>query len=81
MHSCYTAPPIISGVFKSVLCNALAGLLCNEFNTLYDSIDDLKTHNTYTASGLVIKKKTFIALNLMYFFFQMNCQVIIKINI
>lgn len=48
MHSCNAAPLIISGIFKSVLCNALAGLLRNEFNTLYDSIDDLKTHSMYT---------------------------------
>lgn len=57
MHSCNAAPLIISGIFKSVLCNALAGLLCNKFNTLYDSIDDLKTHSTYTGGDLVILKK------------------------
>lgn len=54
MHSCNAAPLIISGIFKSVVCNALAGLLCNEFNTLYDSINNLKTHNMYRGGGLVI---------------------------
>lgn len=51
MHCCNAAPLIISGIFKSVVCNALAGLLCNEFNTLYDSIDNLKTCSTYTEGG------------------------------
>lgn len=59
MHSCNTAPLVISGIFKSILCNALAGLLCNKLNTLYNSIDDLKTEG-----GLVIlKKKMFKALH------------------
>lgn len=42
MHSCNTAPLVIPGIFKSVLCDALAGLLCDELNTLDDSIDNLK---------------------------------------
>lgn len=53
MHSCNAAPLIISGIFKSVLCNALAGLLCNEFNTLYDSINDLKTQYTVRIQEVV----------------------------
>lgn len=57
MHSCNTAPLVISGIFKSILCNALAGLLCNKLNTLYNSIDDLKTHSTYAGGGLVILNK------------------------
>lgn len=46
MNSCNTGPLIISGIFKSILCDALAGLLCNELNALYNSINNLKIHKS-----------------------------------
>lgn len=42
MYSSNTGPLIIPCIFKSILCNALACLFCNELNTLYNSIDNLK---------------------------------------
>lgn len=44
VHSSNTDPLIVSGIFESVLCNALAGLLRNELNALYDAFNNLKTY-------------------------------------
>lgn len=48
MNSGNTGPLIISGIFKSILCDALAGLLCNELNTLYNSVNNLKIYKSKT---------------------------------
>lgn len=46
MNSSNTGPLIISGIFKSILCDALAGLLCNELNTLYNSVNNLEIYKS-----------------------------------
>lgn len=47
MHSCDTAPLVVSGIFKSIFSNALAGLFCDELNTLYNSINNLEICRTF----------------------------------
>lgn len=42
MNSCNTGSLIVSCIFKSVLCNAFAGLFGDELNTLYNAINNLK---------------------------------------
>lgn len=37
-----TGPLIISGILKGILSDAFAGLLCNELDTLHNSINNLK---------------------------------------
>lgn len=39
-----TGPLIIPGVLEGILSNALAGLLCNELDTLHHSINNLKRY-------------------------------------
>lgn len=55
MNSSNTGPLIISGIFKSILCDALAGLLCNELNTLYNTINNLKIYKSKKDSGKIFK--------------------------
>lgn len=42
VNSGNTGPLIVSSIFESIFCNALTGLLCDELNTLYNSINNLK---------------------------------------
>lgn len=39
-----TGPLIIPGVLEGILSDALAGLLCNELDTLHHSINNLKRY-------------------------------------
>ena len=55
MNSSNTGPLVISGIFESIICNALAGLLCNELNTLYNSINNLKIYTSKKDSGQIRK--------------------------
>lgn len=51
MNSSNTGPLVISGIFESIICDALAGLLCDELNTLYNSINNLKIYTPKVDSG------------------------------
>lgn len=42
VHSSHVASLIVSGIFKSKLCNALAGFLCDQLDALHNPINNLK---------------------------------------